>query len=330
MRLLPLLTAFTSLLSLTVAQKAANKYQTFADLASSSKGAKGVVLLNDQLFGDLTGPHRNFTSVVLFTALDNRFGCVLCRDFQPEFDVLGNSWHKEHPKSDGLFFGVLDFSVGKQTFQRLGMSTAPILMLFPSSTPGSGSEHHPLKFDFNPSDLTPAEAVARWITASSKHKVTVHRPFNYVKLFTFIGGIIGTATLSKLAYPYLAPALYSRNLWAAVSLVAVLLFTSGHMFNHIRKVPYVVQGRGGGVSYIAGGFSNQLGLETQIIAVVYAVLAFSAIALCVKMPRMESSGKQKIAVMAWNLVLLVLFSFLMSIFKMKNGAYPFFLPPLIA
>ncbi|KAK6345291.1 oligosaccharyl transferase subunit ost3/OST6 [Orbilia javanica] len=328
MRLLPLLTAFTSLLSFTVAQKASDKYQTFAGLASSSKGTKGVVLLNDQLFGDITSPHRNFTSVVLFTALDARFGCALCRDFQPEFDLLGNSWHKEHPQSDGLFFGVLDFTVGKQTFQRLGMSTAPILMLFPSS--GPGSQQNPIKFEFNPSDVTPAEAVARWITGSSKYTVIIHRPFNYVKLFTFVGGIIGTATLSKLAYPYLAPALYSRNLWAAVSLVAVLLFTSGHMFNHIRKVPYVVQGRGGGVSYIASGFSNQLGLETQIIAVVYAVLAFSAIALCLKMPRMESSGKQKIAVMAWNLVLLVLFSFLMSIFKMKNGAYPFFLPPLIA
>ncbi|KAK6528083.1 oligosaccharyl transferase subunit ost3/OST6 [Arthrobotrys megalospora] len=328
MRLLPFLTAFTSLLSLSVAQKP-HKYFTFTDLASSSKGAKGTVLLNDQLFGELTTAPRNYTSVILFTALDPRFGCVLCRDFQPEFDILGSSWHKEHPNGDGLIFGVLDFSVGKGTFQRLGMSTAPILMIFP---PGNtlSAENAPKKFDFNPNDITPAEAVARWVTTSSKHTVTIHRPFNYVKLFTFIGGIVGTATMSKLAYPYIAPALYSRNLWAAVSLVAVLLFTSGHMFNHIRKVPYVVQGRGGGVSYIASGFSNQFGLETQIVAVVYAVLSFSAIALCLKMPRMESSGKQKIAVMAWNLVLLVLFSFLMSIFKMKNGAYPFFLPPLIA
>ncbi|KAK6360548.1 oligosaccharyl transferase subunit ost3/OST6 [Orbilia blumenaviensis] len=329
MRLLPVLTAFTSLLSLSVAQKP-HKYQTFAELASSSKGSKGSILLNDQLFAEISSPPRNYTSVVLFTALDSRYGCVLCRDFQPEFDLLGNSWHREHPQSDGLLFGVLDFSVGKGTFQRLGMSTAPILMLFPPTTTGSPSEQMPLKFEFNPSDTTPAEAVARWLTHTTKHTVTIHRPFNYVKLFTFVGGIIGLATGSKLAYPYLAPALYSRNLWAAVSLVAVLLFTSGHMFNHIRKVPYVVQGRGGGVSYIASGFSNQFGLETQIVAVVYAILSFSSIALCLKMPRMESAGKQKIAVMAWNLVLLVLFSFLMSVFKMKNGAYPFFLPPLIA
>ncbi|EPS37941.1 hypothetical protein H072_8343 [Dactylellina haptotyla CBS 200.50] len=330
MRLLNLLAACASLLSVTAAQKNANKYQTFADLAASSKGSKGSIILNDQLFAEVTVPPRNYTTVVLFTALDQRFGCVLCREFQPEFDLLASSWHQDHPKSDGLLIGVLDFTVGKATFQRLGMSTAPILMLFPPTTTGSASEQMPLKYDFNPNDPQPADALARWISQNSKHAVAIHRPFNYVKLFSFVAGIIGVATLSRLAYPYLAPALYSRNLWAALSLVAVLLFTSGHMFNHIRKVPYVVQGRNGGVSYIAGGFSNQFGLETQIVAVVYAVLAFSSIALCLKMPRIENSGKQKIAVMAWNLVLLVLFSFLMSIFKMKNGSYPFFLPPLIA
>ncbi|KAJ6260593.1 hypothetical protein Dda_4819 [Drechslerella dactyloides] len=329
MRLLSVLATFSSLLSLSVAQKP-HKYHTLVELSNSGKGPKGQILLNDNNYNDLTSAPRNYTAVVLFTAMDQRFGCTLCRDFQPEFDLLGSSWNKQHPKQDGIFFAVLDFSVGKQTFQRLQMSTAPIMMLFPPTTVGSAAEHAPIRYDFNPNDVNAAEAVAHWVSSRTKQTVTIHRPFNYVKFVTMIVGVIGTATMSKLAYPYLAPALYSRNLWAALSLVAVLLFTSGHMFNHIRKVPYTVPGRNGGVSYIAGGFSNQFGLETQIIAVVYAVLAFSSIALCLKMPRMESAGSQKIAVMAWNLVLLVMFSFLMSVFKMKNGGYPFFLPPLIA
>lgn len=76
------------------------------------------------------------------------------------------------------------------------------------------------------------------------------------------------ATILKLSFSTLKPAIYSRNLWAALSLILILLFTSGHMFNHIRHVPYVQQNGRGGVSYIAGGFSNQFGLETQIVAVV--------------------------------------------------------------
>jgi hypothetical protein len=40
------------------------------------------------------------------------------------------------------------------------------------------------------------------------------------------------------------------------------------MFNHIRKVPYVAGDGRGGISYFAGGFSNQFGMETQIIAAI--------------------------------------------------------------
>jgi len=80
--------------------------------------------------------------------------------------------------------------------------------------------------------------------------------------------IVSVATIAKVCYPYVIPIINNRNLWAAISLIMVLLFTSGHMFNHIRKVPYVAQDSKGGISYIAGGFSNQFGLETQIVAVI--------------------------------------------------------------
>jgi oligosaccharyltransferase complex subunit gamma len=78
--------------------------------------------------------------------------------------------------------------------------------------------------------------------------------------------ILGTITFLSVAWPYLLPIIQNRNIWAAISLIAILLFTSGHMFNHIRKVPYVAGDGRGGISYFAGGFSNQFGLETQIVA----------------------------------------------------------------
>lgn len=78
--------------------------------------------------------------------------------------------------------------------------------------------------------------------------------------------ILGFITFLSVAYPYLLPVIQNRNLWAAISLIIILLFTSGHMFNHIRGVPYVASDGKGGVSYFAGGFSNQFGLETQIVA----------------------------------------------------------------
>lgn len=100
------------------------------------------------------------------------------------------------------------------------------------------------------------------------------RPVNYARIVGVTTTLLGTLTLLTVAYPYLLPVVQNRNVWAAISLVAILLFTSGHMFNHIRKVPYVSGDGRGGISYFAGGFQNQYGLETQIVAAMCKLLLF--------------------------------------------------------
>jgi oligosaccharyltransferase complex subunit gamma len=94
----------------------------------------------------------------------------------------------------------------------------------------------------------------------------VKRPINWIRIIAMTTTILGSITFLSVAWPYLLPIIQNRNIWAAISLIAILLFTSGHMFNHIRKVPYVAGDGRGGISYFAGGFSNQFGLETQIVA----------------------------------------------------------------
>jgi oligosaccharyltransferase complex subunit gamma len=50
--------------------------------------------------------------------LEPRFGCMLCRDFQPEWDLLGKSWMKgDKNGATRLVFGTLDFVDGKNVFQ---------------------------------------------------------------------------------------------------------------------------------------------------------------------------------------------------------------------
>lgn len=115
-----------------------------------------------------------------------------------------------------------------------------------------------------------AESIHAWIsrTLPDGKKPPISRPFNYVKAVAITTAVLGFVSFFTIAAPYLSPILQNRNLWAAISLIAVLLFTSGHMFNHIRKVPYVSGDGKGGISYFAGGFQNQFGLETQIIAAI--------------------------------------------------------------
>ena len=113
-----------------------------------------------------------------------------------------------------------------------------------------------------------AEQAHAWVSRHlpDRPHPNVVRPINWIRGIAVTTTILGTITFLSVAWPYVLPVIQNRNVWAAISLIAILLFTSGHMFNHIRKVPYVAGDGKGGVSYFAGGFSNQYGLETQIVA----------------------------------------------------------------
>lgn len=115
-----------------------------------------------------------------------------------------------------------------------------------------------------------AEQVHAWLVRHlpDRPHPALKRPVNYLRLASVITILLGIGTLAMTAGPYLLPILQNRNLWAGGTMIAILLFVSGHMFNHIRKVPYVAGDGKGGVTYFANGFQSQLGLETQIVAAI--------------------------------------------------------------
>ncbi|WPH00305.1 Hypothetical protein R9X50_00313000 [Acrodontium crateriforme] len=286
--------------------------------------------LDDKSYDALTKGPRDYSVAVLLTALDARFSCTLCKAFQPEWEMLGKQWSKGDKKAESrLVFGTLDFLDGKQTFQSMALQTAPVLLLFrPTTGPNAYNDPIPARFDFS-SGTDKAEPIHTWLSRqlpNVPHPPFV-RPLNYLKIGVTITIVLGVITFIAAAWPVFMPIIQNRNLWAALSLIAVLLFTSGHMFNHIRKVPYVAGDGKGGISYFAGGFQNQFGLETQIVAGMYGILAFATISLALKVPRIADPRAQQIAVFVWGGVILGMYSFLLSVFRIKNGGYPFWLPP---
>lgn len=136
--------------------------------------------------------------------------------------------------------------------------------------------HHipPLQVDcakmFSILRLMSADQLYTWINRHLPEgpKPPLVRPINYMRIISVITLSMGAVTLFTVLSPYVLPIVQNRNIWAAVSLISILLFTSGHMFNHIRRVPYVVGDGKGGISYFAGGFSMQFGMETQIVAAI--------------------------------------------------------------
>lgn len=95
------------------------------------------------------------------------------------------------------------------------------------------------------------------------------------------------------------------------------------MFNTIRKVPYIAGDGKGGVTYFVPGHQNQIGIETQIIAGAYAIMAFSTILLVTKVPVLKNDQAQNIAVVLFTLITFLGMSFVISKFQIKNGGYPY-------
>lgn len=117
MKLLQL--AIAALLPLSsLAAKDTPKSDRFSTYHSQQLSASAPLKLDDTLYAELTKAPRDYSVAVLLTALDARFGCGLCNDFQPEWDMLGRSWTKGDKEGESrLVFGTLDFSDGKNTFQ---------------------------------------------------------------------------------------------------------------------------------------------------------------------------------------------------------------------
>lgn len=116
MRWLQLLTA--SLLPFTALAAKKSSGDRFKDFRAKSLSTGAPVKLDDASYAQLTKAPRDYSVTVLLTALEQRFGCELCRQFQPEWDILGKSWTRGDKNADGrLLFGTLDFVDGKNTFQ---------------------------------------------------------------------------------------------------------------------------------------------------------------------------------------------------------------------
>lgn len=100
----------------TAKPKSADKFKDFHTKSLSSTPLR----LDDNTYDDLTTSPRNYTAVVLLTALDARFGCQLCKDFQPEWELLSKSWTKGDRRGDSrTLYAQLDFADGKGTFQKV-------------------------------------------------------------------------------------------------------------------------------------------------------------------------------------------------------------------
>ncbi|KAB8283038.1 hypothetical protein B0I72DRAFT_136449 [Yarrowia lipolytica] len=286
--------------------------------------SKGVIRLNDQNFQKLVGGPRDYHFVVLLTAEAAQFGCHLCKEFGPSFDLLAASYLTDHPDSDNVFFGIADFSESQATYRGLDLTAAPNFWIFPPTEKNIpiGGEHYKFSFPQVDNLEVPAGNFIREVTGKD---FKIHYPFRWDKLFSAILTIAGVGVGLVVFKKQLKVFFAKRNVWAAATLVLILMFVAGHMYNIIRKTQYIVADGNNNPVYFVGGFSQQIGVETQIIALTYALLAFCVISLALRAPSLNTGSKQVGVTLALCIVILVAYSFLLAKFHIKNGGYPYHL-----
>ncbi|PBK96885.1 oligosaccharyl transferase subunit OST3/OST6 family [Armillaria gallica] len=304
-----------SVLLLVPAVLAADDVQ--AKLVSLAAAGNGLIHLNAQTYELLTTSNRNWSAAIQFTALDKRRRCEPCREFDPSWTAVAKAWAavpKEH--RDTHFFGTLDFDDGQTVFSQLGMTSAPVVYMYPPTQgprqPASG-KYNAVKYDF--SNGFEAGPLAEQLSSHTPVPIPYRAPIDWARWATYIAGFLGSLSILR----YIAPVLRSRWTWAVISILSSLIFTSGYMFTRIRNVPY----SGANGNWIASGYQNQFGQEVQVIALVYGLLAFSFLMLTIIVPYQTSAARQRLQVYLWVGIIMIIYSVLVSIFKVKNRGYPF-------
>ncbi|KAK9894104.1 hypothetical protein P389DRAFT_174114 [Cystobasidium minutum MCA 4210] len=308
----------------TTTEQLTARQSKFHSLADKNSGIVHLTsALYDELIQDTPSNTRDYSVSIILTALNPKYGCQPCMQFDKEHKELARQWwNRKENKKDRVkqmrhVFAVLDFEKGQEIFKRLGLSTAPLGQLF---LPNSAQ---PIQYEFNKFGLL-AEPFASFLSTHTGHPISFTRPVDYSRLASIISVLVAVITASIFFWRYVKVFVTSRWVWAVGSLLFILPNISGYMWVQIRKPPPMQVGPKGQINYIASGFSNQFGVEYQIMSVVYGILAFSAYTIAVTVPSMShDTVRQRVGAYLWIGVMVIMASILVSIFHIKNPGYPF-------
>lgn len=98
--------------------------------------ASSPIILDDASYKKATAVPRDYSIAVLLTAQDPRFGCQMCREFGPEWDMLSRQWTKgDKAGKSQLILSLLDFNDGRDTFLSVSIRSNLLPWLSPPCLP---------------------------------------------------------------------------------------------------------------------------------------------------------------------------------------------------
>ncbi|XP_033106222.1 tumor suppressor candidate 3-like [Anneissia japonica] len=205
---------------------------------------------------------RNYSVILMLTAMDSRRKCSVCKQVNEEFQILANSWRFSGSYSNRIFFVSVDYDSGQDVFSALKATSAPSIIHFPvKGKPKKADTFDMQRLGFQ------AEQIAKWVAERTDVTIRIFRPPNHAGIL-----LLGLALTTIAGLLYFRrnnlEFLYNKNMWAILALVVVFSMMSGQMWNHIRGPPFAHRNpQSGQVNYIHGSSQGQFQAETYIIFV---------------------------------------------------------------
>ncbi|OUC48728.1 magnesium transporter protein 1 domain protein, partial [Trichinella nativa] len=209
--------------------------------------------------------------------------------------------------SKRLYFVLADYEEAGEVFHTLGISAIPIIL----HVPPRGNLKRQDKMDFQRSGIQ-AEAIAKWVHERTDVVIPVMRPPNYagpVALFLLLMLVCGLLYMKRSSLDFL----YNRNLWGFLALCITFAFLSGQMWNHIRSPPFFYHNPKTG----QWNFYNAQFLHVDMAITMGFILLVDAT------DTKTSSSKTRFYAYAGIGLVVIVFSFLLSVFRLKYRGYPY-------
>jgi oligosaccharyltransferase complex subunit gamma len=173
-----------------------------------------------------------------------------------------------------------------------------------------------------------AGALVDFLSKHTPIAIPYTEPVDWSRYITMATGLLSTL----LAVKFLSSVTHNKWSWAAGTVIVSLVMISGFMFTRIRGVPYT----GGNGNWIAQGYQNQFGQEVQVVSFICkfkivmfsepplmclppdGLLSFAFLMLIMVVPYQSSPHRQRIQIYLSWFVIIIVYSVLISLFRIKN------------
>ncbi|KAM9106672.1 dolichyl-diphosphooligosaccharide--protein glycosyltransferase subunit MAGT1-like [Megaptera novaeangliae] len=281
-----------------------------------------VIRMNDAMFNRfvLEKP-RNYSVFVLFTTLQKFRLCVTCKLALQEFQILADSWQFSSAFSNKVFFAMVDFDENPEVSEMLQVMSVPNVLHFSAKSEFKADDIYNFK-----ERVIIAQQMFTWVAERTERwmvNVRTRKPIHYYYSFklgislALIGGLVYVLKWNRKF-------IFNKNLWAVLALCFVILMSSGQMWTHIRGAPFAQSNtHTGQTHYIHEVHYFQFVAEVYIISLFHVCITLGMLLLDTAATSPMNVINRKIMSMTCLCLVVIFFSWLLSLFRFKEPNYSF-------